>query len=103
MKRHPYQGYLILSELNSITDTTRQTVLFHHERSDGSGYPKRMKNSEIPYFGKITAIADTYDALSSERPYKKAKSAYDSLRIMKNEMSAFFDEQLFERFVKLFT
>ncbi|MCP4119699.1 MAG: HD domain-containing protein [Desulfobacteraceae bacterium] len=57
-------------------------ILYHHENEDGSGYPCRLKHDEIPLFAKICHIADVFDALTSERPYKPSKTPYEALTIM---------------------
>jgi len=71
MKRHPEWGAEIIGE-NSFYDVARQVALSHHERWDGSGYPRGLAGEEIPVAARIVAVADVYDALTSTRPYKKA-------------------------------
>jgi len=70
----------------------------HHERWDGTGYPRRLKGNEIPLLGRIMAIADVYDALISKRPYKKAFTHEESVRIIAESSASQFDPVL----VKLF-
>ncbi len=59
-----------------------QAILYHHENEDGSGYPCGLKNEQIPLIAKITHIADVFEALTSKRPYKEAKTAFEALKIM---------------------
>ncbi|GAB4353581.1 MAG: hypothetical protein Kow006_18800 [Gammaproteobacteria bacterium] len=102
MRTHPYQGYKLLKEADALTEECRYIVMQHHERADGTGYPKRLHNEEIHIYGKICCIADVYDALTAERSYKKALSTFDALQLMKEEMSHHFDKALFSAFVQLF-
>ncbi len=102
MRTHPYKGYKILQEANALTEECRYIVLQHHERQDGTGYPKRLQGDEIHTYGRICAIADVFDALTAERSYKKALSRYDALQLMKNEMLDHFHKEIFDTFVLLF-
>ncbi|MBF0338270.1 MAG: HD-GYP domain-containing protein [Nitrospirae bacterium] len=102
MRAHPYQGYKILSETNQLTQECRYIVLQHHERADGTGYPKRLKADDIHLYGRIGCIADVYDALTSKRSYKPSMSPYDALRLMKEQMIDHFHKELFDKFVLLF-
>ena len=72
----------------------------HHENWDGTGYPNGLKENRIPIEGRITAVADVYDALSSDRPYKEAFSLEKSLEIMKSEIGRRFDPKVVEAFLK---
>jgi len=71
IKRHPEIGYRILNAVNDMSDMAKYT-LYHHERWDGKGYPKGLKSEAIPFVSRIIAIADAYDAMSSERSYRSA-------------------------------
>lgn len=80
MKRHTEIGASLLSGSDVLIKCARDIALYHHERWDGSGYPKGMRGEEIPILARICAVADVFDALTSERPYKQAwtvNSAYD--------------------------
>jgi putative two-component system response regulator len=72
--------------------------LAHHEKWNGSGYPKGLKGKEIPLWGRISAIADVFDALTTERPYKKAFSLDHSLEILKQCRGTHFDPDVFDAF-----
>jgi ABC-type amino acid transport substrate-binding protein len=71
IRQHPVKSFEILKETEGM-DEIAHIVLFHHERWDGSGYPEQLKRDEIPLCSRIIAIADAYDAMTSERPYRNA-------------------------------
>jgi len=102
MRTHPYQGYKMLAEAGALSEECRFIVMQHHEFTDGSGYPKRLKGDEIHIYGHICGIADVFDALTAERSYKKAMTPFDALKLMQQQMSHHFDRELFSRFVQLF-
>lgn len=102
MKTHPSQGYRILWDANQLSEESKIIVLQHHERHDGSGYPRGLKGNEIHIYGKICSVADVYDALTSKRPYKDEVKPFEALKIMKEEMINHFQKDIFEEFVLLF-
>ncbi|WP_260295627.1 HD-GYP domain-containing protein [Sedimenticola hydrogenitrophicus] len=102
MRIHPFQGFKILKQANALSDECRYIVLQHHEFHDGTGYPKRLKGNEIHRYARICCIADVFDALTSERSYKKAMKPFDALKLMRQQMSEHFDKELFAEFVLLF-
>lgn len=102
MRIHPYQGYKILKDANALSDECKFIVMQHHEYHDGSGYPKRLQGDEIHRYARICCIADVFDALTSERSYKKAMKPFDALKLMQQQMSEHFDKKLFGEFVLLF-
>lgn len=71
MRRHPQVGFAILSEIEFLKTPT-EIILGHHERFDGTGYPKRIKGDQIPIGARIFALVDTLDAMTSDRPYRRA-------------------------------
>jgi HD-GYP domain-containing protein (c-di-GMP phosphodiesterase class II) len=79
MKTHPELGLAILGETGRFT-REMLAVLYHHERMDGSGYPHGLTASEIPIEARIVAVADTYDVLTSDRPYRGAFNQPEALR-----------------------
>ena len=77
VKKHPVLGYSILSELEAFDEEVLLGVLSHHERQDGSGYPRGLKGEQINMFGRIIAIADIYDAMTSTKPYREKHSPFE--------------------------
>lgn len=99
MKRHTVIGARILEgSKEEIIQAAEIIALTHHERWDGSGYPQQMKEDTIPLFGRITAVADVFDALTSRRPYKKPFSLEESLSILKEGRGSHFDPRVLDAF-----
>ncbi|HOQ50486.1 MAG TPA: HD-GYP domain-containing protein [Candidatus Atribacteria bacterium] len=92
---HPEIGYKILGEVDFLQEAA-QIVLAHHERMDGSGYPEGKKGEEIPIEARIVGAADVFDALTSDRPYRRAYSAEEALEIMENEEKGSFDPEVLQ-------
>ncbi|MFC1552830.1 HD-GYP domain-containing protein [Candidatus Latescibacterota bacterium] len=101
MKKHPEEGVRILEDFEESSDEIKTITIQHHERPNGGGYPKGLRRSGIHIYSKICSIADTFDALTSFRPYKKETSTFGALKIMKEEMFKDFDPEYFAKFVKL--
>ena len=99
MRNHPANGFRLLHEARQLTEECKTIVLQHHERFDGTGYPKQLRGQEIHLYGKICAMADVFDALTSDRPYKKKMAPFEALTLMKKEMINHFQKDLFEKFV----
>ncbi len=102
MRKHPNKGNIILTEAKQQSRESKIIVMQHHERFDGSGYPKGLLREEIHLYGRICSIADVYDALASERPYKEKLKPYFALQKMKEEMLGHFHKEIFDKFVLLF-
>lgn len=101
MKAHAQIGADILSNPQSqLVALARSIAITHHEKWDGSGYPKGLKEKEIPLEGRIAAIADVFDALTSERPYKEAWSVEDAVQLLQDESGKHFDPELVTLFVQ---
>ncbi len=99
MKQHTLIGGDILKQSSSeLLQTGEVIALSHHEKWDGSGYPHGLAGEEIPLWGRICAVADVFDALTNERPYKPAFSNEESLKILKDGSGVHFDPQLIEIF-----
>ncbi len=103
MRTHPAIGGAMLEELFQKTgfpqlEIARNIVLYHHEHYDGSGYPRGLRGEEIPLPARIVAVADVYDALRSQRPYKVAMSHEECVRRILRERGKQFDPQIVEAF-----
>jgi putative nucleotidyltransferase with HDIG domain len=83
MKEHPVIGYDICNEMSGIKDSIKEAVLLHHEKADGSGYPKGLRDGEFGLYAKIVSIADIYDAITSERVYKKKQTPFETFSEIK--------------------
>jgi putative two-component system response regulator len=102
MKTHPSIGAEIIGEHDSdLLRMARVVALNHHERWDGGGYPRGLAKEAIPLEGRIVALADVFDALTSERPYKKAWTAEDAGNYIQSQSGTAFDPQLTQRFLGL--
>lgn len=82
---HPTIGYNYIKEIPYLNSSVSYGVLMHHERIDGSGYPLGLKGDNIHQFAKIIAIADSFDAINSDRRYKKKKKPFEALETIKND------------------
>ncbi len=101
MKQHTTMGGRILSGSSSDLLLAGEVIaLSHHEKWDGSGYPKGLAGEDIPLFGRICAVADVFDALISERPYKKAFSNEKAYEILREGRGTQFDPKVLDAFFK---
>ena len=101
MRQHPTIGGEILRDSpHELLQAGAIIALSHHEKWDGSGYPKGLSGQDIPLYGRICAIADVFDALTSERPYKKSFTNDASLDFMKEGRGKHFDPNLLDLFIE---
>lgn len=101
MRKHPLFGYEIIGKHESeLLKLSREVAISHHEKWNGSGYPYGKKEIDIPLSGRIIAIADVFDALTSERPYKKAWTVEKALEVINNDSGIHFDPELVRIFNK---
>lgn len=101
VRSHPKRGYDICHPLKSLEEAL-PCIRSHHERFDGSGYPDGLKGSEIPLKGMIIAVADAYDAMTTDRPYRKAMTKETAIKIFEDEMkSGQWDPDVVEVFLKI--
>jgi HD-GYP domain-containing protein (c-di-GMP phosphodiesterase class II) len=101
IKTHPVQGYDLLKESGGFSEEDMTITLQHHERDNGTGYPFGLKGKDIHPYAKVCRLADVYEALTADRPYRKSYSTFEALNIMKNEVGD-MDRDMFENFIKLF-
>lgn len=99
MQKHVEYGVEILGDHESdLLNLAVEVAQYHHEKWDGSGYPHGVSGSDIPLSGRIVAIADVFDALTSERPYKKAWTVEKALQLIESEAGKHFDPTLVPKF-----
>ena len=99
MRTHPAIGAEIIGEQDSeLMILAKEIALTHHERWDGSGYPNGLKGEDIPLAGRVVAVADVFDDLTCERPYKSAWSVEDAIEYISKESGYHFDPKVVEAF-----
>jgi putative nucleotidyltransferase with HDIG domain len=100
MRKHPQYAYEMLHPINYLRPSMEIPHL-HHEKWDGTGYPLGLKGEQIPLAARIFAIVDVYDALTSDRPYRKAWSEEKALNYIREQSGRHFDPELVEKFIQL--
>jgi len=100
IKKHPVIGAEILKEIKHLQDIV-PVILHHHERWDGKGYPKGLKGKEIPLWSRIMAVADTFDAMTSSRPYRRALSMEEAIEEIRKNAGTQFDPEVVRMFLKI--
>ncbi len=101
MKKHPLFGYEIVSKVKGLIKVL-DGIKYHHEHVDGSGYPKGLKGEQIPLFARIIAVADTFDAMTTDRPYRKALSYKEAIDELERFSGKQFDSLVVEAFKKVY-
>lgn len=99
-RRHLEHGVRILNSHKDIGPGVLEMVKTHHERHDGTGYPRGLKGNQIPVFGRMAAIVDSYDAMISRRPYAPPMSSYDAMRDLNKLANAAFQGEMVEQFIQ---
>ena len=99
VKTHPEEGHKLLLQGKGISAMTKDVCLHHHEKIDGSGYPKGLNSDTMSLFAKMGAVCDVYDAVTSNRPYKAGWDPAESIKRMA-EWKGHFDPAVFQAFVK---
>ncbi len=101
MRQHPQRAYELLLPIEYLRPAL-DIPYCHHEKWDGTGYPRGLKGEEIPLVARLFAVVDVYDALTSDRPYRKAWSREDALAYIRQQAGQHFDPHVVEIFLKLF-
>lgn len=99
VKTHPEEGHKLLLTGKGVSEVTKDVCLHHHEKIDGSGYPKGLNGETMSLFAKMGAVCDVYDAVTSNRPYKVGWDPAESIKRMA-EWQGHFDPLVFQAFVK---
>jgi len=97
---HVEHSLKIIGEAGTVDRRVLDMVATHHERFDGSGYPNGLKGTQIPVFGRLAGIVDSYTAITSDRPYAAAKSSYDAMREFKAASDILFQSEMVEQFIQ---
>lgn len=100
MRQHPQIGAQIIQAIPYLHDAL-PVIAFHQERWDGSGYPARLRGKEIPMVARIFAVVDVYDALTSDRPYRKALSREEAFEYLEKQAGVHFDPEIVTRFINM--
>jgi len=100
MRRHPIYAVELLSPIKYLEKAT-EIPRWHHEKWDGSGYPDRLGGEEIPLSARLFALVDVYDALTSDRPYRRAWSKQDAVQYIESQSGRHFDPRLVPEFLQL--
>lgn len=100
VKEHSSVGADILSQIDAFKEASK-LVYSHHERYDGEGYPKKLRGEDIPIGARILAVVDTYDAMTSKRPYRPAYSPQRAITELKKRTGTQFDKKVVEAFLKV--
>ena len=101
IKEHPLNGARLLRESGPISLESLMVVECHHEKLDGSGYPYGQRGGAVHPYARIAALADVFDAITTQRPYKPARSSVLALQLMRDEMEDKLDQEFFREFVLL--
>lgn len=101
IKTHPKLGYDFLYKFRDLSSHCKAIVLQHHERYDGNGYPNQMIGCDINCLARIVTVADVYDALTSDRPYKRAMCPSDALEFLMSNSGSLFDYEIVNMFCKV--
>jgi HD-GYP domain-containing protein (c-di-GMP phosphodiesterase class II) len=98
MQKHVKIALDLVNKIDAISEVSKEVIELHHERLDGSGYPAKLTEQHISVYGRMAAIVDVYDSLTTKRPYRGAHKPADALRLMAEEIPG-LDQQLFKEFV----
>jgi HD-GYP domain-containing protein (c-di-GMP phosphodiesterase class II) len=102
VKQHTDFGYKIGLKLGINNKNVLDGIRYHHEKMDGTGYPSRLKGSDIPLFARIIGICDIFDALTSRRTYKEALSSFDAIKLMKLKMNNHVVVKILNKMIMMF-
>jgi len=100
IKKHPAYGFQIAEKIPEISEDILKAILMHHEREDGSGYPLGLKSEQIHDFAKIVAVADVYDAMTSNRVYRNMICPFDVIETMERDNFGTLDHRVVNVFLK---
>jgi HD-GYP domain-containing protein (c-di-GMP phosphodiesterase class II) len=102
MQKHSQWSYDIVRDHPKATDRVKHSILDHHEKKNGSGYPRGLSDDEIEAFARIVGICDIYNALTTTRPYSEKRAPFEALKFMSEKMKPEIDMELFKNLVLIF-
>jgi len=102
MRKHPELAYQMLSKIKYLEEAIT-IPYYHHERWNGSGYPHKLKGNDIPLHARLFAVVDVWDALSSDRPYRKKMPINEVIEYLRKESGNLFDPDMVDKFIPLIT
>ena len=100
MKQHPAAALHVLDQIHSIADAT-PAILHHHEHFDGSGYPDGLAGEDIPLASRILLVTDAFDAMTTDRPYRKAMPVEVAIEELERNSGSQFDSTIVEAFLRI--
>ncbi len=100
IKKHSVQGFNYICSNSNVSDNAKSAVLMHHEQYNGNGYPSNISGEDIHFFGRIVCVADVYDALVSDRPYRRAILPSDAMEYIMSGYSSMFDPKIVDAFIR---
>ncbi len=100
IKAHPLKGAKYVMRNNYVTDKVYEGIVSHHEKYDGTGYPFQLKGEDIPLFGRIISVADVYDALTSNRPYRIPSTPSEAIEYIMGGNESMFDPIIVNAFLR---
>ena len=101
IREHPWLGVRIVAPVASLGGLTRQVIASHHERWDGSGYPRGLRGAEIPLAARVFAVIDAFDAMTNDQPYRAALSLDDAREEVRTRAGLDFDPDVVAAFLEL--
>jgi HD-GYP domain-containing protein (c-di-GMP phosphodiesterase class II) len=99
-KTHVHRGMRMLEKSRGVDNVAFQMLMTHHERHNGKGYPRGLKEKAIPVYGRIAGIVDTYDALINDKPYRKGLAPAEAIKVLYNVRDVDFQSELVEEFIQ---
>ena len=103
IRRHPILGAELMQYHTQVDDIAMDIILHHHEKLDGYGYPHSLLGDQVSTAARIAAIADIFDAMTTQRSYQEPYRGYTALKIMQEDMTKELDNSLLEILVRLFS
>jgi diguanylate cyclase (GGDEF)-like protein/putative nucleotidyltransferase with HDIG domain len=100
LRNHSENGVKIIQNVEALKDVI-PIMLYHHEKYDGTGYPKRLKGEDIPYLARVLTVADSFDAMTSTRPYQKRKTFYEGIEELRTCSGTHFDPEIATAFIEV--